>query len=232
MTIVIATEAAKVRRACGSPGTTQLPEADLQAFITEDALDWLNDRRPGENIDSFVTVAGRQEYDVMPSGSLRVKKAWWMDANWVTVSNDLRMVSNAVDMDDQMAGLSVIDNPSLVTIFYKKIVSYADSFRGAAEETSEGLVRLMPAPTSAGDTVFFHYTFARAAITVTADKYVPAVRHYATHLALDYLAQKRTVVVSGRNWSGGGGRIERDRSVEFLEKAEAIAPVPPLISMG
>jgi len=61
---------------------------------------------------------------------------------------------------------------------------------------------------------------------------VPAVRHYATHLALDYLAQKRTIVVSGKNWAGGGGRIERDRSAEFLEKAEAIAPVPPLISMG
>lgn len=232
MTMVVTTEATKVRRACGSPGTTQLPEADLEAMISEDALDWLNDRRPGESISSFTTVADQQEYDVKPSGALRIKKAWWLDANWVVVSADLRMVSNAVDMDDQMAGLSVIDNPSLVVIFYKKITSYSDSFRGTAEETSEGSVRLMPAPGRAGDTVFFHYTFARSTIAVTADQYVPAVRYYATHLALDYLATKRAVVTSGKNWAGGGGRVERDRSAEFLEKAEALAPTPPLISLG
>lgn len=232
MTMIVATEAAKVRRACGSPGTTQLPEVDLQAFISEDALDWLNDRRPGECITSFDTVADQQDYDVKPAGALRIKRTWWLDASWVTLASDLRMIPAALDMNDSLAGLSVVDNPSLVAAFYKKMSAYNESFQGAAKETSEGLVRLLPAPSIAGDKVYFHYTFARATITVTADKYVPAVRYYATHLALDYLAQKRGVVTSGRNWSGGGGRIERDRSAEFLEKAEALTPVPPLISMG
>ena len=131
MSLVVATEAAKVRRRCGSPDTTELPEADLQAFFTADALDWMNRKRPDRTITSFPTVASQQDYDVKPSGAYRIVRVWWLEAAWLTFSPDMRIIPDELDIDDQLAGLSVFDNPALITAFYKKVDHYRDFYRCA-----------------------------------------------------------------------------------------------------
>jgi len=233
MSLVVATEAAKVRRRVGSPDTTELPEADLQAFFTVDALDWLNRRRPNKTITSLTTVNGQQDYDVKPSGAYRIIDVWWLEASWLTFSPSMKVVPGALDIDDQLVDFSTIDNPALVEAFYKKVSHYRDFFKGKGEETADGKVRLIPNPTNSDDTVYFCYTSARwSAVTSVSDEYVEAVRFHAMGCAAEYLSTKRGVITGGRNWSGGAGRNEAELAKKFFTQADALVPDMPVISIG
>jgi hypothetical protein len=233
MSLVVATEAAKVRRMIGSPGTTELPAADLNAFFTDDALDWINSRRPSVAISSFTTVRNQQIYDVKPSNAIFVHRVWWLDASWLTFSPSMQVVPGALDIDDQLGGFSTFDNPALVQAFYKKITHYNDFFRGEGHETSAGVIQLTPRPLYAGDTVYFEYTFNRwSAVTAVVDEFVLGVRKYVASIAMQYLATKRGIVTGGRDWSGGAGVNERARAAELMVEAEAQVPETPFIDVG
>ena len=223
MSLVVATEAAKVRRLAGSPDTTMLSDADLTAYFNEDALDWINRRVPSRTIDNFTTVAGQQDYDEKPSNAYRVTKVWWLNASWLTFSPTMKVIPGALDIDNMMKGFQVMSNPAIVQAFYKSIEYYHDFFRGKGKETANGLIRLIPVATSTGDCVFFEYTSAKyAAITGTDAQYVEGVRFYVASLVLENLAIRRGVVTSGRGWSGGAGRNEERRAKELLLKAEGL----------
>lgn len=232
MSLVVADEAEKVRRKCGGPDTTELPADDLNAFFTDDALEWINRRRPGVAITSFTTVAGTAEYDEKPANAYHVDQVWWRDVTWQVFSATMEVVPGQLDVDTQMAGISIIDNPSIVKDWYAKIRYYEDFFTGYGEETEEGEIRLVPEPTASGDSVYFSYTYPRwDVVTSVPDQYVEAVRHFATHCALEYLAMKRGVVRGAPGIRGGGGDREEKKAREYLERAEGLVPIAPAISV-
>lgn len=233
MSLVVAAEAVKVRRLCGDPDTTELPEATVQALLTEDAFDWINERKPKVSLTSLATVSGQQEYDSKPSNAYRIIDVWWMDATWLTFSPSMRVIIGAMDIDDQLAGISVIHNPSLVSQWFKKIANYDDFFKGAGYETEEGLIRLDPVPTSSGDPVYFAYSYPRySVITAAENNHVQAIRYYVAHRAMQYLSEKRSIIRSGTGWSGGGGDREETLEEKFLDKANGLVPESPAISFG
>ena len=231
MSLVVATEAAKVRRMCGSPDTTDISDTNLQAFFTEDALDWMNDRRPKTAIRSFNTVQNQQVYDVKPASARRIVNVWWLDAGWNIFSPTMKTLPDALNLDQQLTGFSVLDNPALVTEFYKKVVEYERNFKGVGEETDNGKIRLLPAPTTTGDPVYFSYSFDRwSSITNIPREYVEAVRYFVAGMVMQYFFIKRGQITSGRNWSGGGGRNEEVMANSFMLRAHALVPTTPTIA--
>lgn len=218
---------AAVRRMCGDPDTTELPDATITAVLGgPEVLDWINHRRPSEGISYLITIANQQDYDSKPSGSYHVTDVWWMTADFEWFSPSMEYTPEDHDLNVAMAGFNVLDNPAMVQSFYRAISEYRGSFSGRGYEIGNGKIRLTPCPTSGGDKVYFRYTTPRwTAITSVATEYVTAVEKEAAACCLDMLALKRGMVRSGRSFSGGGGEREKERAKELHEEAEAAVPL-------
>ena len=232
MSLVLVTEKATVRGMIGSPDTTELPDATLENFLTVNALAWINDKRPAKAITSFETIADQQDYDEKPAVALKVTKVWWLDSSWLKFSPTMEVVPGSMSLTAQFTGMSTIDNPEMVAMFYKKINYYQQFFQGYGKETEEGKIRLIPAPGNAGDAVFFEYSYPLTAIINVQNQYVDGVRNIAASFALKHLAIKRGVIRSGRGWSGGGGAMEMAMAKDYENKAEAQVPTVGVISIG
>jgi len=233
MSLVVSDEKNVVRSMCAEPDTTLLPDTTLGRFFTVNALAWINQRRPAEAIGSFETVAEQQDYSEKPATALKVRCVWWMDASWLKFSPTMEIVPGSMDVGHQFAGVNTVDNPDLVVAFYKKLNAYQDYFRGVGEETPEGKIRLKPAPTTSGDTVYFSYTYKRwADIEDVANEYVDAVRNYVAACVMRHLMLKRGEVRGGRNWSGGGGERESQAQEQFMAEAERQVPQRFALSVG
>jgi hypothetical protein len=63
-----------------------------------------------------------------------------------------------------------------------------------------------------------------SAITGIDDKWSDAVCYMAAGCCLDYLALKRGMIRSGRNFTGGGGANEMTKSNEYRQKAIQLLP--------
>ena len=232
MAIVVADERVKVRRLCGDPDIEEIADASIDAMYTEDALDWLNRRRSAYGLGSFETVNNQQDYDEKPANAYRVTKVWWQDTGWDTFSPDLRYPPDTLEYQNWLAGWQAIDNPAIVTVFYKKLSEYNYTFTGAGEETHEGKIRLMPVPGSNGYSVWFEYSYPLlSAITDCPAVYVEGIRYYVAQMVMSYLMVKRGVTRSGRNFSGGGGERENIMMLQYMERAEGYIPElsPPIM---
>ena len=233
MSLVIADEIQAVRDMLGDPDTTELPTANMTRFFTTDALRWINLRRPAVAISSFTTVADQQDYDSKPANAYRIREVFWLDSTAGVPSTSIESYMQTQDFSIDMGGLSIFDNPAIVTAFYQKITQYEDYFKGEGKETEEGKIGLYPAPTVAGDTVYFTYEYPRwALVTAVSSEYVEAVRNIAAASAARFLAIRRGKITSGRNWSGGGGNLENEMRKEFLSEAERLAPEHFGVSIG
>lgn len=215
-----------VRIMVGSPDDTELPNSVIRSVLNERVLSWINRRRPGKKIDSFVTVADQQDYDEKPSDAYRVIDVWWMDADFEFFSPSMKYIPSDQDISLQMTGFNVLDNPALVEAFYKKINAYKNNFQGEGMETDEGLIRLIPYPSNAGDNVYFQYTYPLwSQIIDVADAFIEGVRYEGAAQVLEILAIKRGRVRSGRTFTGGGGANEMAMAKEFRAKANREVPV-------
>ncbi len=216
-----------VRRLCGDPDVEEISVAAINSFIDTEALEWLNKRKPGEALSSFTTVAGTQDNDAKPANAYRVTKVFWMDSGYDVFSPSLRYFPTYMGVDENLAGFSIVDNPALVEMEFKKMSQYEGNFQGTGIETDEGKIRLEPIPGSTGDTVYFFYTYPRWTVATIADVdagYVEGLKLEAAALCLEYLAIKRGIVVSGRDFSGGAGRNETVASEKYHERAEGKIP--------
>ncbi|RLC99250.1 MAG: hypothetical protein DRI65_17430 [Chloroflexota bacterium] len=233
MSLVLADEKQLVRDMLGDPDITELPEANLGRFFTEGALRWINQRRPGVALTSFTSVANQQDYDSKPATAYRIKDVFWMSVDIPLYTPTVAVALDRGYQSQDLGGISTFDNPAIVEAFYQKIAYYNNSFKGTGEETAEGKIRLMPAPTTGGDTVYFTYTYPRwSDVTNTPAEFVDAVRNIAAAAAARFLAIKRGKITSGRNWSGGAGILENEMRKEFLEAADALAPQMSGIDVG
>ena len=226
-TLLVLTSA--VRGMCGDPDTTEMPDATIQGVLAEGALDWMNRRKPGKSIDfgSLVTVADQQDYDVKPSNAYIVTDVWWMQSDFEWFSPSMRFLPDSQDVNFQLAGFSVIDNPALVEAMYKNIETNRQYFQGRGVETEEGKIQLMPTPGSAGDIVPFAYTYPLwAGPTNVPDRWLEGYKAKAAELVLRRLFIKRGRVRSTRTGSGGGGENEQAMADYYLEQAESKVPVP------
>jgi hypothetical protein len=216
----------RVRFMLGSPDTTEIPDATIQNFITNDALTWINRRRPGCAITYLETVANQQDYDSKPASAYRVTKVWWMDADFEWFSPSMQYLPADQDLNFQMAGYSILDNPALVEMFYKQIAAYRGNFKGDAYETEEGKIRLSPTPGATGDKVYFEYSYPRwSDIANVPAEFVEAVCMIAASRSAEHLFVKRGMIRSGRDFSGGGGANENTMSQRFEERAECEVPI-------
>lgn len=218
-----------VRELCGSPDTTEMPDATIQNMLSKYTLRWINKRRPKLTITSFDTVADQQDYDVVPTASYMVRDVYWLANDYEFFSDSLRnyYVQALEDIDVRLAGYRTIDNPALVEIMLKALQEYNVNFRGEGWETPERKIRLIPVPETAGDAVFFDYYQPRWSSVVATDllqEYQDAVEHYAAHRVMQALAAKRSVVVSARGYSGDGGRMVKTLADEFLAEAKGLCP--------
>lgn len=233
MTLVLADEKQLVRDMLGDPDTTELPSATLERFFTAGALRWINQRRPGVAISSFTTVANQQDYDSKPANAYSIKDVFWMSVDIPIYTPTVSVALDRGYQSNELGNISTFDNPAIVEAFYQKISYYDNSFKGIGKETEEGKIGLYPAPTTAGDTVYFTYTYPRwSLVTSTPNEYVDAVRFVAAAAAARFLAIKRGRITSGRNWSGGSGVQEKEAEKEFMEQANAYAPQSSGITRG
>lgn len=214
-----------VRLLVGEPDTTEMPYGTVRSIIERRALTWLNRRRPGTAITYFETVDDQQDYDEKPAAAYRVTNVWWLDVDFEVFSPQMRYVPSGQDVQFQTAGFNVMDNPSLIEDFYKKVSAYHNNFSGSGFETEAGLIRLEPVPGSSGDRVYFEYTYPRfSAVDEVPEEFMEGLRYYAASLVLDYLFVKRGMIRSGRAFSGGGGENERELAEDFRARAESEVP--------
>ena len=219
-----------VRRMIGSPDTTELPDATIQGFLTVDVLDWINRRRPGRAITSFETVTDQQDYDEKPANAYKVVSVWWLSSDLEYFSPSMRYEAGSMDVNSNLAGFSLLDNPALVESFYKKISAYQGAFGGEGYETEEGQIRLAPYPGADGDTVYFEYTYPRwSDILNVGAEHLVGCKYKAAALCLEWLMIRRGFIRSGKNFTSGGGANERDLALSYLERAES--EIPLLTSM-
>jgi len=218
----------KVRRKIGGPDTTDMPNATIEDYLTDDALTWLNHRDPNAIIVSFPTVANQQAYDVKPAAAYDVTDVWWDACNYINLGANLRFFPEGYEMNRQLAGFDAVGNPALVQIFYKQIEAYKDSFGGIGQEESDGLIWLYPTPGSTGENVWFRYTLARyAAVTAIADgsdHQEGLVKIAASMILGEPMFIKRGRIRSGRSFSGGGGANENILSGRLQDEAEGHVP--------
>ena len=232
MSLVLATEKTVVRSMCAGPDDTELPDDDLELCFTVRALAWINKRRPQKAITSFATIANQQDYDEKPATALKVTRVWWLNSTWMEFSPTMVVVPGSMDLNEQFSGMSTIDNPEMVTNFYKRINYYRQFFTGRGLETANGKIRLIPAPNSKGDAVFFEYSYPLTDIEDVQDQYVDAVRNIAASYAMEFLATKRSVIVSTRNFRGGAGKMEKAFAKNYRDEAESQAPIVGGVFVG
>ena len=217
-----------VRRMSGSPDTTEMPDDDITGFALENALDWLNRRRPAEVIAYLTTAANQQDYD-MPSAAYHVTDVWWLTADFEWFSPSMQFTPADLNLNSSMAGFDVLDNPALVDAFRKQITSYQLNFAGKGFEVSTGTgrkIRLAPAPGSAGDRVYYQYTKAQfSGLVSIPDVYVPGFRLKTSEFVLRALAAKRSRIRSGKNYQGDGGEGASSLADRYEEQAEGEIPI-------
>ena len=215
-----------VRKLCGNPDTTEMSDANIEAYLDDDALDWLNRRRSNITLTSLTTVADQQDYDDKPSDAYAIKDVFWGGSGIEVFSPTLKFIPSSMDMNQQTAGFSVIDNSSLVEIVYKNLEQYKRNFEGGGYETREGKIRLEPAPNTSGDTVYFFYTNPRFdAVTDITSEFLQGFKWKAASLILENLFIDRGIVRGGRDFSGGGGANEGVMAEKYEKRAEAAIPI-------
>lgn len=225
MTLIIANQRAIVQRLCGYPDQQEISSSQIDAIFHNEALDWLNNRRPAVGLTYFTTVADQQDYDVKPASALRIVEVWWQSQGADVFSPDLSYLPSSMEMSNAFAGFNIFDNPAIATEFYKKMSEYDHTFGASGWETPEGKIRLEPVPGSAGDKVYFEYTYPRwNHITSTPAEYVEAVRLYVASCVMQVLAIRRGNVTGGKDYSSGGGQNEIKYQEKFLADAEALVP--------
>lgn len=228
----------RLRRILGSPDTTDLPDATIEAYLTDDVLSWINFRRPSRAITYFETVANQQFYNEKPSNAYKVINVWWLDADFEYFSPAMRYMPNDLDVNEQIAGFSVIDNPALIAAFYKAINDYDRAFKGTGREYEDGRIMIEPYPANAGDRVYFEYTKPRwsafhsgGVISIPA-QYQEGCIYKAASLAFEHLAVKRGRVRNAKNFTSGGGQNELRLAEYYEDRANAQIPTRFSLTVG
>jgi len=225
MTLNISHEADIVRRMCGYPDSTEIPTSQIEDIYRSEALRWLNRRRPGVGLTYFLTVGNQQDYAVKPANAFNVTEVWWQTQGADVFSPDLSYLPSSMTMANAFAGFSVFDNPAIANEFYKKLSEYDYLFKGSGWETPDGKIRLEPVPSGDDDKVFFEYSYPRWNDAVNIpNQYREGVNGYVSGCVMRVLAIRRGNVVSGKNFSSGGGAKEEKFYTEFMAEAEAQVP--------
>ena len=225
MSLIIVNQRAIVHRMCAYPDQQEISSSNIDAIFHNEALDWLNRRRPAAALTYLTTVADQQDYAVKPINAYRITRVWWQSQGADVFSPDLSYIPSSMEMSNAFAGFNIFDNPSIAAEFYKRMSEYDYTFAGTGWETPEGKIRMEPVPSNSGDKVYFEYTYPRwNVITDTAAEYVEAIRNYVASCVMQVLAIKRGNVTGGKNFSTGAGAMEEKYQKEFLAAAEAQVP--------
>jgi len=226
MTLTIATERSLVQRMCGKPDSVEVSSSDIDGIFTFEAQRWLNYRRPAVAITYFSTVANQQDYTKKPANAYHIGNVWWLTQDVEVFSPSMSYSPDSMETINAFGGFSVLNNPSIVVEFYKRISEYHHAFAGSGKETEEGKIRLIPVPGSDNDKVYFEYSYPRwNTITATPVEFIDGVRFYVASEVMRILALRRGQVTGGKNYSGGGGQNELKFMEQFLKEAEARVPM-------
>ena len=226
----LATLRGLVRRMAGRPDIVEYPNDDIDEILQNDALEWLNKRRPGRRIRSFTTVADQQDYDAKPSDAYLVTDVWWMESDFQFFSPSMKYVASDHDINYRLAGFSVLEESAIVEAFHKQLETYKGNFKGEGYEYDDGKIRLEPVPGTTGETVYFECTYPLwSGPTVVPARCLPAYKAKAAEQVLRELAIKRGRVRSTRSGSGGGGENEAKEADRLKKKANAELPGAGLI---
>lgn len=236
MSLEVAVERDIVRRMCGGPDTTEMPDSVIDAILNVEAVRWIGRRRPAHGITYLVTVAEQQDYDAIPPTAYAVEQVWWTQIDWTSFSPTMLTLPDEMSMGARFAGFSTVDNPAIVEAFFEKMKQFERNFKGQgySVDTPAGRrLRLVPTPANSGEKVWFSYTCPPYASFAAIDmRYAEAIEHFAASRAFKYLAVKRGVVRSGKSWSGGGGENETRQAAELEAAAESMVPVVLLPAVG
>lgn len=158
----------RIRLKCGSPDTTLLTADQLDDALDE-ALEVVNRLQPRRRMSSLTTVANQQDYRIAYDGGglsnfRRVTDVLYEQTNIGYVAAlDVNLASPeiAAMFTPLGNGISLFDNPALTQIYYDKVQLYNDVWGGKWEQVEKDdgtYIRLIDAPSDAGDTVVFFYT--------------------------------------------------------------------------
>jgi len=216
-----------VRRLCGNPDDVEVTDADIEAFVSNEALTWLNQRRPGKALSYFETVDEQQDYDKKPTNAYRVTDVFWMGVGYDIFSPSMRFTPDGLDMNSSLAEIDIVTSPAIVEAAFKNFSQYEKNFSGVGIETEEGKIRLMPMPTNTGDKVYFFYNYPRwsvAGIDTVPSEHIEGLKYNAASKVLEALAIKRGMIRGGRDFRGGGGANESKYAKEYSDRANELIP--------
>ena len=221
--MAVGTEAAQrawLRRQVGHQADTALISDDLLDDCLAAALVEINRIWPSRLFGSFTTVADQQTYSVLPAGAYKVVKVYWPNIcggdTWLTgFRSDLEDLLGDVDE----LGFRYPTEPALETVYFR-YRTYLEKFFGATSYiTNPGTVRLIPRPSTGGDTVYFLYTTARyATVEDVADDHERPYRAFAQFQCHNVLSTGRGALQEVRSPLGVSMRTRA--SVAHREAAE------------
>jgi len=173
--MAVGTEAqqrAWLRRAVGHQEDTALISNDLLDDALDAALLEVNRHWPLKLFGSFLTVADQQQYTVLPAGAYKVVEVYWpvvcSSTTWLNSAFQVELEDLLGDTDE--LGFRYPAEPALEAAYFRW-QAYTRKFFGASSFIqSNNVVRLIPYPTTAGDTVYFLYTTPRFATVEDVDE--------------------------------------------------------------
>lgn len=173
--MAVGTEAAQrawLRRAVGHQADTALISNDLLDDALDAALLETNRHWPLRLFGSFLTVADQQLYTVLPADAYKVIKVYWplICGSTTWLSSPFRQEIEVLLGDTDELGFRYPAEPALEMAWFRNQEYFEKFFGSSSFIQSNGQVRLIPPPSTGGDTVYFLYTTPRFATVEDVDE--------------------------------------------------------------
>jgi len=158
----------EVRLQLGMPNQAALlPDAQIDSIL-RDSLRQLNLKDPLIGVGTFVTVAGQQRYQPLPTDAYVIRDAWWPAVNtscqnvFSNLIIDLNQIlTGAGPVSGDVAGLMITIEPAAVQIVQRRQAWLRRQLGGKARIFDDETIYLIPEPVESGTNVVFTFSQPR-----------------------------------------------------------------------
>lgn len=155
---------AKLRRLLGNIDESRLTPMQARDAVLSAVREY-SKYRPIRVLDSLITTKDKADYDLSAKSRIvKVKEIFY------SAGPSFEGQSIFPDLHGRLEGLSIFENPSLWRQFTQKLEQFRYIFDGSFEYDRSGkILRLIPAPSRTGDSVYYVWLQGHNALTVPED---------------------------------------------------------------
>lgn len=158
-----------LRRSLGNVSLTQLTDAQAGDVITS-AIREYSKYKPIKVLDLLMTEANKAVYDLSAKTRImRVTDVFYSTGIEFSLDRDFRPETPGIG---NIEGISLFENPSIWLQYMQRIERYKAMFDGDFDfDQGTKILRIIPAPTSAGKLVYYIWSQRHTSLTIPEDDY-------------------------------------------------------------